>query len=132
MPALLPVGLRPYAKFIHPAVASLLGLVAYGLIDGRIDVPQLEVGLVGLVAATLSFVVANDSAGVGRYAKALTPAVLTVAAVAVHAVVTGELDQTEWVAAATGLIAATITLLTPNTPTPYVDGVTPAQADAYP
>lgn len=106
---------QSYLKFMLPVVLSFAAFVVYALINGTIDVPQLELGLVGLAAATSAFWVGNGSVGLSRYLKALTPAALTVIAVLVHYAITGEWDRAEWILGATGLVSAFITLVVPNT-----------------
>jgi hypothetical protein len=116
MLSLLPVSLQPYAKAVYPAIMAVLATVAYGLVNRAVDVRTLEVGLVGLVSASLSFAVANGSAGAARYAKGLTPGLLTVAGVLVHYLITGEWGDAEWVAGASGLVASFLALAVPNSP----------------
>jgi hypothetical protein len=115
MLSFVPDSLRPYAKFIQPAVLSVIALVVFGLIEHKLDVPQLEVGLVGLVQATGGFIVTNGSAGLARYAKALLPALLTGVAVIVHYFFTNDWGTVEWTASLTGLAVAFFALITPNT-----------------
>jgi VIT1/CCC1 family predicted Fe2+/Mn2+ transporter len=50
------------------------------------------------------------------YAKAIVPAVATILAVAIQWAVTGEFDRAELATALTGLLAAVVTYVVPNTP----------------
>lgn len=112
--ALIPASLRPYAKFIAPAFFALVGAIVLGVARGQFDQPQLEVLAVGFLSATLAFIITNGEHGIGRYAKALGPALLTVAGVGIHWLVTGQWNQAEWIAAITGIGTAFFTLLVPN------------------
>ena len=111
---LLPAGLRPYAKFIYPAFAAVVATLILWATEGALNKPQLEVGLLGLLAATLAFVSTNASEGVRRVMKAIVPAVLTIAVVGIHYLVAGEFDNEAWRLAIAGFGAALITLVVPN------------------
>lgn len=111
---LIPTSLRPYAKFVAPAFAGVIATVIRTATTGALDAPELEITIVGFLAATASFVVTNAPSGVASYLKAIVPGVLTAAAVAVHYLVTGSWDQAEWTLAITGFGATLITLLLPN------------------
>ena len=119
-----PFGLGPYLKFIAPAVLALLGAVIDGLVVGDWDRVQMEIMVVGLLSATVSFVVANGSDGVKRYAKALAPALLTIVGIGLHWLFTGEWNNVETAGAVTGLLAAFVTLVTGNAPLVAVAPVT--------
>jgi hypothetical protein len=110
----LPAGLQPYAKAAYPALVSLLGMLAFGLIEGEFDKLQLEVGVVGLISTIVTFSVTNAAQGIQKYAKAFVPAALGVAALVVHYVFTGEWNQAEWTLLATGAVTTALALLVPN------------------
>jgi len=110
----LPAGLRPYAKAVAPAFLALLAVVIHAASSGTIDRLELEIAVVGLLAASVAFGVDNAPAGVRGYAKSLAPAVLTAVGVGIHFLVAGEWDQQAWAIAATGLGSALVTLLVPN------------------
>lgn len=114
MLSLLPAGLRPYAKAVTPAVLAVAAAIVRALTAGEVAAPELEVALVGLLAASASFAVDTVPAGWRAYAKALVPAGLTVLAVPIHLLVTGAWDQAEWTLAITGLGAAVVAYLVPN------------------
>jgi len=63
------------------------------------------------------FVTITFSAGaLGPFMKAITPALLSLVAAGVNTLVTGRIDQQTLVIAITGLGAALVTYLVPNTP----------------
>jgi hypothetical protein len=111
---LLPPGLRPYAKAVTPAALAVLAAIVRAITAGAVAAPELEVALVGLLAASATFAVDQVPAGWRAYAKAIVPAALTVVAVPIHLLVTGSWDQAEWTLAITGLGAAAVALLVPN------------------
>jgi len=110
--ALLPPGLRPYAKAVAPAALALLAAIITASTTGQ--VAGLEVALVGLLAASVTFAVDNIPVGWRAYAKSTVPAVLTVVAVPVHFLVSGSWDTAEWALAITGLGSAVVAFLVPN------------------
>jgi hypothetical protein len=110
---LLPLALRPFAKFIGPAALTFLAALI-GLSTGAADSTTLEIALVGLAAACSSFIVENGPVGLRAYAKALAPAALTATAVLAHWAVSGTFDHAEWTMAVTGFGAALTSLLLPN------------------
>ena len=112
----LPLSWRPFAKFIYPAVASVVATLVLWVVEGHLNANQMEVALVGLLASLVAFLVKNMPDGMQRYAKALVPALLTCAGVAVHLLVTGDWDTDAWRIALAGLGSAAITLLIPNAP----------------
>jgi hypothetical protein len=107
-------GLRPYLKAVAPAVLGILGLFITAIDHGQLDRASLEVALIGFIAASVTFAVSNAPHGWQRYAKAIVPAALTVVAVVVHWLVTGEWSDAEWRLAVNGLGAAVISYLIPN------------------
>jgi site-specific recombinase len=110
------MNLAPFAKFVVPAVLAVLAAIVQGAATGHFDRLQLEIAVVGLCSASLSFAVTNGPVGIRRFAKAIAPALLTVAGVLVHWAVTGQWSDTETAAAITGLAAALITFFVPNVP----------------
>jgi hypothetical protein len=112
---LIPPSLRPYAKAVAPRAAAILvlflDLVRNG---GQIDRGALEIAVVAFIAASITFWVDNTPTGWRRYAKAIAPAVLTLIGVAVHAIVTGDFDETTARIAAAGLGSALLSLVIPN------------------
>lgn len=121
--SLLPLSLRPYAKAVTPAVLAVLAAIVHGLTTGAIRTTDLEIAVVGLLAASVTFAVANAPIGLRRYLKAIAPAALTVVGVLVHWLVTGSWNDSEWTLAITGLGAAIVALLVPNAPGPVEPGV---------
>ena len=112
----LPPRLRPFAKAVVPAVAAVLAALVHGLVTGGIRSVELEVAIMGLVAAAVAYSVGNAPSGLLAYAKAILPALVTVIAVIVHWAVWGAWDADQWAIALSGLGAALVTLLLPNTP----------------
>lgn len=113
--------MTPYLKFIAPALATIALTLVTAIEKGHLDGPAFEIGFVGLVASTVSFIVTNGSTGVKRYMKALAPAVLGLAAVAGHYLVTGDWNDHDTRAAVVVGCTSIITLLVPNakvSPTP--------------
>lgn len=110
--SLLPAGLRPYAKAVTPAALALLAAIITATTTGH--VAGLEVAVVGMLAASATFVVDNIPAGWRAYAKSIAPAVLTAVAVPVHFLITGSWDTAEWALSITGLGAAVVAFLVPN------------------
>lgn len=115
---LLPVAWRPFAKFIYPSLAAVVATLVLYATEGHLDRAQLEVGLLGLVCALAAFLSRNASEGLRVYMKALAPALLAVAVVLVHTLVTGEFDNDSWRLAIAGLGAAVVALIVPNAPAP--------------
>jgi hypothetical protein len=105
---------RPFAKFILPALLSVVAAGAYALIAGHLDTAQMEVALVGLAGSVVAFLTTNGPAGVQRFAKAIAASVLALATVLIHALVTTGWDPTETRLAATGLVTAVLVYLVPN------------------
>jgi hypothetical protein len=137
--ALLPPGLRPYAKAVTPAALALAAAIVTAATTGQ--VAGLEVAVVGLLAASVTFGVDNVPVGLLAYAKSLAPAALTVVAVPVHFFVTGSWDAAEWTLAVTGLGSAVVAFLVPNelvhtvavaVAAAHLDTAAPEQPDAVP
>ncbi len=105
-----------YLKSISPALLVICAAVISAVNTGSFNWPEVEVAVVGLVAATLAYFSVNGSTGLALYTKALTPALLTAVTVAVHAVVTGGWDPTETRGAVAGLLSAAVTFAIPNSP----------------
>jgi hypothetical protein len=113
MLTVLPAVLRPFAKSITPAVLGVLAALI-ALLAGVGDKSALEVALVALAASALAYVVANAPEGLARFAKALTPALLTVVGVGATWAATGSWDRAEWSIALAGLGSSLVTYLVPN------------------
>lgn len=112
---LVPPSLRPYAKAVAPrAVAIAVLLIDLVRNGGQLDRGALEIAVVAFIAASVTFWVDSTPDGWRRYAKAIAPAVLTLIGVAVHALVTGEFDETTARIAAAGLGSALLSLIVPN------------------
>lgn len=112
--AALPLSWQPYAKAVVPAFAAVLATVVHSLVTGTVQTTELEIAVVGFLAAGAALLTANGPEGWRIYAKAIVPALLTVLAVIVHWLIMGDWDATQWALAITGLGAAVLTLLTPN------------------
>lgn len=116
---LLPLSWRPFAKYIYPSLAAVVATLILWVTEGHMDRAQMEVGLLGLICALVTFLARNASDGLRAYLKALAPALLAVAVVLVHTLVTGEFDNDSWRLAIAGLGAAFVALIVPNAaPTP--------------
>lgn len=128
--ALLPPGLRPYGKAVTPAVLALLAAIITAATTGQIA--GLEVAVVGLLAASVTFGLDNAPDGLRAYAKSIAPAALTVVAVPVHFLLTGEWNAAEWTIATTGLGSALVAFLVPNEGAHVVSTIAPgALRDAH-
>lgn len=109
-------GLRPYLKFIAPAVVTVVAAIITGVLTGNWNMLEMEIMVVGLLGATLSFILTNSSRGVKRYAKALGPALVTLLGFGVHYLFTQEWDRTEMAGVLTGLLVSFVALIVPNQP----------------
>jgi hypothetical protein len=116
----LPAGLRPYAKAVVPAAVLVVAAVLHGIAAGNVGTPELELALVGFAAASITFCTTNLPEGWRAYAKAIAPAAVTIVAVPVHLLVTGEWNAAEWTLAIGGLGSALLTFIVPNEATPEV------------
>jgi len=104
-----------FSKFITPALLALFATAMTAITQGAFDLAALEVGFFGLASATSSFLVVNGPTGVRRYAKALAPAVLALVGIGLHALFTGDFNESDTRAAIVMGLSAAVTFIIPNT-----------------
>lgn len=117
----LPVALRPYAKALVPGLLTIVAVIVEWAIrgfDGDFNKVQFWTAVTGLGASFYIVLVANSNPALRYAEKALLPAVGTVLLVLVEWGKTGVFNQQELATAVTGLIAAGVIYLVPNTEVP--------------
>ncbi len=112
----IPDVLRPYLKAVTPAVLGVASILISWLSSGELDGPGLEVGLTAVAAASVTYLVAEAPDGWRRFAKSIAPALVTIAALLAHFLVTGDLSATDARIAAAGLLSAAIAGVVRNDP----------------
>jgi hypothetical protein len=112
------VPLTAYLKSAVPAAVALCSTLIAAVSTGALNLPEVETGVTGILAALVAYATTNGSVGISRYAKALGPAFLTLTAVLVHALIVGELNIVDTRIAVAGLLSAGVTFLVPNVPLP--------------
>lgn len=112
----IPDVLRPYLKAVTPAALGVATILLSWLSSGELDGPGLEVGLTAVAAASVTYLVAEAPDGWRRFAKSIAPALVTIAALLAHFLVTGDLSVTDARIAVAGLLSAAIAGVVPNDP----------------
>ena len=104
----------PYAKFVTPAVLAIVVACLAAIQNGEFDLPALQIGFYGLVAATVTFLVTNGPKGLRRFTKALAPALLALVGLGLDYLFTDTFNEGETRAAIAMGLAALVSYAVPN------------------
>jgi len=127
------MNISAYAKSIIMTIGAGVAVFVAALTDGHITPVEYINIAIAIAGAVLVYIVPNESAGAGKYTKAIigiATAALTAAATALSGVFNfGDVTASTWSAVGLGVVAAILTYIVPNTAIPVVASVsaTPAQ-----
>lgn len=121
---LLPLDWQPYAKRAIPGFVAVIALIIHAIASGNeLNEAEFALALTAWGTTSIAFWTRNRKDGVGEFAKAILPAVATVIATVVVALVNdGDFGRVEWTVLITGLGSSLLTLIVPNAPIQQAKG----------